>query len=47
MVRCFLVISGLVVLGRLTMMLGRVLVVVGGMLVVFVNFVAAHRLLPG
>ena len=51
MMRCFLVIARLVVLGGFTMVFGRMLVVVRGLFVMFVNVVlvqilVVHRLLP-
>ena len=42
MMRRLLVIAGLVVLGRFTMMLGGVLVVLGGLLMVLGALVLAH-----
>lgn len=45
-VRRLFVIAGLVVLGRLAMVLGRVLVVFRSQGVVLVNFVIGHRCLP-
>jgi hypothetical protein len=46
MMRRLLVIAGLVVLGRFTMMLGGVLVVLGGILMVLSALVLAHMSSP-
>jgi hypothetical protein len=46
MMRRLLVIAGLVVLGRFTMMLGGVLVVLGGFLMVLSAVVLAHMSSP-
>jgi hypothetical protein len=45
-VRRFLVIAGLGVLGRLAMMFRGMFVMFRGFLMVFVNLVTVHRLLP-